>query len=315
MLGPAITLLLVMAVSVGVVYQNNANSMAARSPAVGGGLDMPTLGAAQRPAPLTAALDDATAAALDNTIDAPAPVADDDTSAADPVVDDADDDDDDDTKPGPKMNATAVLSCLEDKCQPLVTQLGKTWRELGACVRALVFVFGPGVGTIWPVCRMPSPDPVVCGRLTSFLTHQPPNNPAANINLLRCLASAAFNKTAAAVCFKSAGPSELRDNLVTCAGCNKCIKLSDQASIDRACAKYDAWAEKKRAEADAADADADVDSDADATADSGATPEMVAEGQEGGVLLEAAQEPGPGPLASGLPAELKSKLCSQHWCP
>lgn len=130
-LGPAITLLLVMAVSVGVVYQNNsANSVATR-----GGLDMPTLGAPQGPAPLTAALDAGTAAALGDTIEAPEPVADDDASAVDPVVDDADADD---TKPAPKMNATAVLSCLEDKCQPLVTQLGKTWRELGACVRACV---------------------------------------------------------------------------------------------------------------------------------------------------------------------------------
>lgn len=148
------------------------------------------------------------------------------------------------------------------------------------------------------------------------LVYSPPTlfdpTPTANINLLRCLASAAFNKTAAAVCFKSAGPSELRDTLVACAGCNKCIKLSDQASVDRACAKYEAWAEKKRAEADAADADTDVDADADATADSGATPEML---DEGGVLVEAPDETGPGPLASGLPNELKSKLCSQHWCP
>lgn len=145
-LGPAITLLLVMAISVGVVYQNN---VAARPP------DTPTLGSAQQPTPaggqgLTAAIvgggggsdDSKTVAALDDTIEAPTPVADDDTSSTvDPVVDDDDDADAAADKPGPKMNATAVLSCLEDKCEPLVTQLGKTWRELGAlsvraCVRA-----------------------------------------------------------------------------------------------------------------------------------------------------------------------------------
>jgi hypothetical protein len=147
--------------------------------------------------------------------------------------------------------------------------------------------------------------------------NQTPPEPA-NINLLRCLAGAAFNKTAAAVCFKSAGPSELRDNLVACAGCNKCIKLKDQASIDRACAKYTAWAEKKRAESGADDPNADAAADAD-DAGAGATPAAVLAAETGaggdGVLVEAPGEPGPGPLASGLPKELRSKLCSQHWCP
>lgn len=105
---------------------------------------------------------------------------------------------------------------------------------------------------------------------------------------------------------------------MACAGCNKCIKLKDQASVDRACAKYEVWAEKKRAEAEAADAAAaaaaDDADDADATT---TTTEAVKTGGGGGVLLEApedAQELG-GSLAAGLPEELRSKLCSQHWCP
>jgi len=136
-LGPAITLLLVMAVSVGVVYQNNV----AAGPRAA--LDTPTLGSAQQPqtvGAMTAALDSSTAAALGDTIEAPTPVADDDTAAAtDPAVDDADK-----PSPGPSMNATAVLSCLEDKCEPLVTQLGKTWRELGKWVASYVGLFWGG---------------------------------------------------------------------------------------------------------------------------------------------------------------------------
>jgi hypothetical protein len=128
-LAPAIALLLIMAVSVGVVHQNNVVA-GPRSP-----LDTPTLGSARlgtATGAMTSALDDSTTAALDDTIEAPLPAADDDAAAADPVVSSTDDAD----KPGPSMNATAVLSCLEDKCEPLVTQLGKTWRELGACYAA-----------------------------------------------------------------------------------------------------------------------------------------------------------------------------------
>jgi hypothetical protein len=47
-----------------------------------------------------------------------------------------------------------VLTCLEDKCKPLTTQLVQAWKDL------------------------------------------------ANIQLMRCLASAAVNKTAAADCFQ-----------------------------------------------------------------------------------------------------------------
>lgn len=96
---------------------------------------------------------------------------------------------------------------------------------------------------------------------------------------------------------------------MACAGCNKCVKLKDQASVDRACAKYEAWAEKKRAAAGDADT---TDATTPALAATTTTTEAV---KTGGVLLEAPDQPGPGPLASGLPEELRAKLCSQHWCP
>ncbi len=239
-LAPAISLLLVIAVAVAVASQS-----AVPLPSSPGSVNMPALGAAgplsTGPLPPTYAMlqDEKTTTSL--PVNA-AVVGDDDDSVA-PAADPQ--------KPGPGMNATTVLSCLEDKCEPFVTQLGKSWREL------------------------------------------------ANINLLRCLTSSAFNKTAASVCFKSAGPSELRDNLVACAGCNKCVKLNDQANIDQACAKYKAWAAKKAA---AADDTAAPSPDDDTTTTSPAMEKAVG-------------PPAADSLAAGLPKSLRESFCSQYWCP
>jgi len=234
-LGPAVTLLVVIAVAVAVVSQS-----AVPLPASAGSPLMPTLGATGPSS--TAGHDNnmlsSTYAMVDEsstgmTLSREGAV---DITTPTPAQ-----------KPGPKMNATTVLSCLEDKCEPFVNQLGKSWREL------------------------------------------------ANINLLRCLASSAFNKTQAGGCFDHAGPSALRDDLVACAGCNKCIKLKDQAGVDKACAKYHAWAAKQKANATAPTLEAAVEKD----------DELV--------LLQ--QGPTADSLAANLPASLKEKFCSQYWCP
>lgn len=231
-LGPAVTLLVVIAVAVAVVSQS-----AVPLPASAGSPLMPTLGATGPSStghdnnilPSTYAMVDESSTGMprEGAVDTTTP-----TTAQ---------------KPGPKMNATTVLSCLEDKCEPFVNQLGKSWREL------------------------------------------------ANINLLRCLASSAFNKTEAGGCFDRAGPSDLRDKLVACAGCNKCIKLKDQAGVDKACAKYHAWAAKQKANATAPALEAAVEKDDEV------------------VLLQ--QGPTADSLAANLPASLKEKFCSQYWCP
>lgn len=231
---PAVTLLVVIAVAVAVVSQS-----AIPLPASAGSPLMPTLGATgpsstttghdNNMLPSTYAMVDESSTGMprEGAVDTTTP-----TTAQ---------------KPGPKMNATTVLSCLEDKCEPLVNQLGKSWREL------------------------------------------------ANINLLRCLASSAFNKTEAGVCFDHASPSDLRDDLVACAGCSKCIKLKDQAGVEKACAKYHAWAAKQKANATAPALEAAVEKDDEV------------------LLLQ--QGPTADSLAANLPASLKEKFCSQYWCP
>lgn len=191
-------------------------------------------------------------------------------------------------------NATLVLKCLEDKCTPLVTQLGKAWRDI------------------------------------------------ANINLLRCLAGAASNKTSAAICFKAAGPSELRDDLVACAGCNKCVQLNDQASVDRACAKYDSWRRNKGGAATSTDLNvvvppttplpaAGLDQDMALALTPG--PHEVddawsfSRGHQGdrhraqapdgeGDAQQGQRMPvlGDGALAHNLPSSLWGRYCSRFWC-
>ena len=161
-------------------------------------------------------------------------------------------------------NATLVFQCLEAKCQPLVSQLGQAWRDL------------------------------------------------ANINLLRCLANAAVNKTAASVCFDVAGPSEIRDDLVACAGCNKCIALHDQTSIDDACAKYEAWSKKKpAAAAPASTLDPAVETSEPLTpqGEPGAAAAEPSTGRSGLSGL------GDGTLLHNLPSNLWSRYCSAWWCP
>ena len=233
-LGPAVTLLVVIAVAVAVVSQSAVPLPSAGSPL------MPTLGATGPSSttghdnsmlPSTYAMVDESSTGMTLPLEGAVNI-----TTPTPAQ-----------KPGPKMNATTVLSCLEDKCEPFVNQLGKSWREI------------------------------------------------ANINLLRCLASSAFNKTQAGACFDHAGPSDLRDDLVACAGCNKCIKLKDQAGVDKACAKYHAWAAKQKANATAPALEAAVEKD----------DELV--------LLQ--QGPTADSLAANLPASLKEKFCSQYWCP
>lgn len=238
-LAPAITLLVVISVAVAVASQSAGPlpSSVGTSPALG----------------VTDKHEDSRLQMLPPTY---AVVADDDDTPLTPPPPPPVDDDSPAEKPGPGMNATTVLSCLEDKCEPFTTQLGKTWREI------------------------------------------------ANISLLRCLANSAFNKTAAAVCFKAAGPSELRDNLVACAGCNKCIKLNDQTSVDRACAKYKAWSDKKKAEAAATAPDGDTPATTTTTTTTATT-----------ALEEMPEAPSAETLAAGLPKTLREKYCSQFWCP
>jgi hypothetical protein len=237
-LGPAVTLLVVIAVAVAVISQSAVPLPAS----AGSSPNMPTL-AAEGPSstgrnnnmlPSTYATVDesSTDTSREGAVDSINPT----TTPA--------------QKPGSKMNATTVLSCLKDKCEPFVNQLGKSWDEL------------------------------------------------ANINLLRCLASSAFNKTEAGGCFDHARPSDLRDDLVACAGCNKCIKLKDQAGVDKACAKYNAWAAKQKADATAP------------TLETAVEEEKV---EDNLVLLQ--QSPSADSLASNLPASLKEKFCSQYWCP
>ncbi|TFJ88177.1 hypothetical protein NSK_000529 [Nannochloropsis salina CCMP1776] len=158
--------------------------------------------------------------------------------------------------PETSMNASTVLSCLEEMCQPFAEQLGKSWHEL------------------------------------------------ANVNLLRCLASSAFNKTMATTCFQSAKPSKLRDDLVACAGCNGCVELRNQTSVDRACAKYNAWAAKHSTETDLTRPEEYEEAAAFA-----AFGKPRAETPGGGRGSDADS------LAADLPTSLKDKFCSQYWCP
>ena len=167
-----------------------------------------------------------------------------------------------------KQNATDVLNCLSDKCDPLLDSLAKSWKEL------------------------------------------------ANIQLLRCLASSAVNKTAASVCFEKAKPGEMRDDLVACAGCNGCIQLKNQTSIDKACAKYKAWSDKKKAEAASTVAIVEPFSRGSALLDGNAASSSPSADAEG--TTDSLPAPSPSQLdglLAALPKELKESFCSQYWCP
>lgn len=123
---------------------------------------------------------------------------------------------------------------------------------------------------------------------------------------------------------QSTHPSDLRDSLVACAGCNGCIQMKDQANIDKACAKYDAWKTKQAASPDAATSSTATSLEASVSRPSTLADVVSVLDHSGasvpGQEADARTSLTPDAMASllggtGLPKDLQAKYCSRYWCP